>query len=152
MKKVIFIVFAVLLAAGCSKDPRSVVPPNLYSTANYPNSIDGLNSVLATAYSSMRDANMFGFNLLPKAMANCTHAADDGGYDAGWVEMCKTDFSVSNSYALGIWQVCYAGIKNANTVLQASNEYMAKYAHAGDDKTVNLIRGQAYVLRAYYYF
>jgi len=152
MKKVIFIVFAVLLAAGCSKDPKSVVPPNLYSTANYPNSIDGLNSVLATAYSSMRDANMFGFNLLPKAMANCTHAADDGGYDAGWVEMCKTDFSVSNSYALGVWQVCYAGIKNANTVLQASNEYMAKYAHAGDDKTVNLIRGQAYVLRAYYYF
>src|SRR5579859_6042045 len=103
---------AVMLFAGCSKDPSPVAPTNLFSVTTYPNTVDGLNSVLATAYSAMRDANMFGFNFLPKAMANCTHAADDGGYDAGWVEMCQTSFTPANSYAQGLWAVCYAGIKN----------------------------------------
>src|SRR5882724_12706978 len=100
-KIVAFLMPVVLLMTGCSKDPSGVLPTNLYSVTNYPNTIDGLNSVLATGYSALRDANMFGFNYLPKAMANCTHAADDGGYDAGWTEMCKTDFSNTNSYALG---------------------------------------------------
>jgi len=152
-KKIAFIIVPLfLLLAGCSKDPKQVVPTNLYSLTTYPNTIDGLNSVLATGYSAMRDANMFGFNFLPKAMANCTHAADDGGYDAGWVEMCKTDLSNTNSYALGVWQVCYAGIKNCNTTLQATKVYIDKYSHPGDGGTVDLIRGQAFVLRAYYYF
>src|SRR5437016_14678546 len=84
LKRIAVIILPViLLAAGCTKDPSGVVPTNLYGVTNYPNSIDGLNSVLATGYSALRDANMFGFNYLPKAMANCTHAADDGGYDAG---------------------------------------------------------------------
>ena len=68
-KKIFLIIIPVLLlVAGCSKDPKQVVPTNLYSLTTYPNTIDGLNSVLATAYSAMRDANMFGFNYLPKAI------------------------------------------------------------------------------------
>ncbi len=141
----------LLLATGCSKSPSEVLPTNLYAPADYPNTIIGLNSVLATSYSAMRDANLFGFNYLPKAMANCTHVANDGGFDAGWTEMCLTNFSNSNSYALGVWATCYAGIKNCNTTLQAANLYMAKYAQAGDQGTVDLIKGQAYCLRGYYY-
>src|SRR5579859_2605301 len=150
-KIVAFLMPVVVLMTGCSKDPSQVLPTNLYSVADYPNTIDGLNSVLATAYSAMRDANMFGFNFLPKAMANCTHLADDGGFDAGWTEMCKTDLTVANSYAQGVWAVCYAGIKNCNSVLTAANVYMTKYALPNDGPTVNLIRGQAYCLRGYYY-
>ncbi len=152
LKKIIILLLPViLLATGCSKDPAQVAPTNLYSLSTYPVSIDGLNSILTTCYSAMRDANMFGFNYLPKAMASCTHTGDDGGYDAGWVEMLKTSFTNSNSYTLGVWEVCYAGIKNCNTTLLATNEYMAKYAQVGDAATVNLIRGQALCLRGYYY-
>jgi starch-binding outer membrane protein, SusD/RagB family len=142
---------AVLFATGCSKDPIHVSPTNEYALTNYPASIDGLNSVLATGYSAMRDANLFGFNYLPKAMASITHTADDNGYDAGWTEMLQTNLSATNTYSLGVWQVCYAGIKNCNTTLQAASEYMASYAQPGDGPTVNLIRGQAYCLRGYYY-
>ncbi|HUB62826.1 MAG TPA: RagB/SusD family nutrient uptake outer membrane protein [Puia sp.] len=141
----------ILLGAGCSKDPSAVAPTNEYALTNYPATIDGLNSVLATAYSAMRDANMYGFNYLPKAMASITHTADDNGYDAGWQEMLQTNLSATNTYSLGVWEVCYAGIKNCNTTLQAANEYMASYAQPGDGPTVDLIRGQAYCLRGYYY-
>jgi hypothetical protein len=152
LKKIAIILAPVLLlVAGCTKDPKQVLPTNLYSLNNYPANVDGLNSVLATGYSALRDANFFGFNYLPKAMANATHVADDGGYDAGWTEMCLTNFSISNSYSLGAWQTCYAGIKNCNTTLQAADVYMSKYGVPADLSAVNLIRGQAHVLRAYYY-
>ena len=141
----------MLLLSGCSKSPSSVLPTNAYALGNYPNTIGGLNSVLATCYSAMRDANMYGFNYLPKAMANATHAANDGGFDAGWTEMCLTNFSISNSYVLGVWATCYAGIKNCNTALAGADLYMAHYAQPGDAGTVDLIRGQAYCLRGYYY-
>jgi starch-binding outer membrane protein, SusD/RagB family len=151
-KKIICLfVPVILLAAGCSKDPVNVTPTNEYALNNYPASIDGLNSVLATAYSAMRDANMFGFNYLPKAMASITHTADDNGYDGGWTEMLQTNLSNTNTYSLGVWQVCYAGIKNCNTTLQAADEYMSKYAQPGDGPAVSLIRGQAFCLRGYYY-
>ena len=152
IKKIIFLLVPVIvLATGCSKEPVNVTPTNEYALNNYPASIDGLNSVLATSYSAMRDANMFGFNYLPKAMASITHTADDNGYDAGWQEMLQTNLSATNTYSLGVWQVCYAGIKNCNTTLQAANVYMATYAQPGDGPAVNLIRGQAYCLRGYYY-
>lgn len=152
LKRFIALLFpGLFLLGGCSKSPSSVLPTNLYSPTNYPNTINGLNSVLATCYSAMRDANLFGFNYLPKAMANATHVAQDGGFDAGWTEMCLTNFSTSNSYALGVWQTCYAGIKNCNTILMGADLYMAHYAQSGDQATVDLIRGQAYCLRGYYY-
>ena len=77
----------LLLLGGCSKSPSTVLPTNLYAPEDYPNTINALNSVLATGYSAMRDANLYGFNYLPKAMANATHVAQDGGFDAGWTEM-----------------------------------------------------------------
>jgi hypothetical protein len=105
LKKIIILLLPVImLATGCSKDPVNVAPTNQYSLSTYPVSIDGLNSVLATAYSAMRDANMFGFNYLPKAMASITHTGDDNGYDAGWTEMLQTNLSSSNTYTLGVLQ------------------------------------------------
>ncbi len=152
LKKILSVILPViLLAAGCSKDPGNVSPTNEYALTNYPNTMAGLQSVLVPAYSAMRDANLFGFNYLPKAMASCTHTADDNGYDAGWQEMLQTDISSTNTYSLGVWQVCYAGIKNCNTVLQASKVYLANYEQPGDGPNVALIQGQAYCLRGYYY-
>src|SRR5580693_10398228 len=124
LKKILTVMLpVVLLGAGCSKDPVNVSPTNEYALTNYPNTMAGLNSVLVPAYSALRDANLFGFNYLPKLMASITHTADDNGYDAGWQEMLQTNISATNTYSQGVWQVCYAGIKNCNTTLQAANEY-----------------------------
>jgi len=148
----LFTLPAIILATGCSKSPSLVQPTNEYALTNYPNTIAGLQSVLVPAYSAMRDASFYGFQYLPEPMASLTHTADDNGYNSGWTEMLETDISSANSYASGVWDVCYAGIKNCNTVLAASKVYMANYAQPGDAATVALINGQAYCLRGYYYF
>ena len=152
-KKIYFTVLLISLGFGCTKAPSLVSATNAYSTSNYPQTLDDLNSVLASCYSNLRDPNMFGFNFLPKAMASLTHTADCNYNDFGsWAEMANMSFSVQNSYVLGVWQVMYTGIKNCNTVLAASDFYLANYGKPTDAAAVNLVRGQAYFLRAYYYF
>src|SRR5580693_10297914 len=118
LKKILTVMLPViLLGAGCSKDPVNVQPTNEYALTNYPTTIAGLQSVLVPAYSAMRDANLYGFQYLTEPMASLTHTGDDAGYSSSWVEMLQTDISSANSYAAGTWSVCYAGIKNCNTVL-----------------------------------
>jgi hypothetical protein len=154
IKKIYFpTLLVLLLITGCTKDPSLVAPTNQYSTGNYPASMDDLNSVLATCYSNLRDPNLFGFNLLPKALANCTHVANsiwDG--DGFWNEMASTNLSVPNSYVLGAWTSFYAGVKNCNSLMSAADFYSAHFAKAGEQPAIDLVRGQAYFLRAFYYF
>src|ERR1700722_67087 len=153
LKKILSLLLPViLLSAGCSKDPVNVSPTNEYALTNYPNTIAGLQSVLVPAYSAMRDANLYGFEYLTEPMASLTHTADDNGYNTAWTEMLETDISSSNNYALGVWSVCYAGIKNCNTVLEASKVYMANYAQPGDAATVALIDGEGFFFRGVFFF
>lgn len=153
MKNKIFsVILVATLLAGCTKTPTNVLPPNQYSTANYPNTIDGLNSVLAACYSNLRDAGLYGFNLLPKALASCTHTANAPTEDPYWNEMGATAVSIPNTYVDGAWVGFFDGIKNCNVTLEAADFYQKNYAQATDLPTINLIRGQAYFLRAFYYF
>jgi hypothetical protein len=152
-KKIVCAIGFILLVAGCSKSPSSLQPTNAYSTGDFPQTIADLNSVLAPCYSNLRDPNMFGFNFLPKAMASLEHTANCNYNDNGsWAEMAAMNFTVPNTYVGGVWTVMYTGIKNCNTVLSAAKFYNANYAQPGDGPTVNYIMGQAYFLRAYYYF
>ncbi|HVU58744.1 MAG TPA: RagB/SusD family nutrient uptake outer membrane protein [Puia sp.] len=154
IKKIYILMSAVLLlVTGCTKDPSLVAPTNQYSTSNYPASMDDLNSVLATCYSNLRDPNLYGFNLLTKALANCTHTANsiwDG--DGFWNEMASTNMTAANSYVLGAWQSFYTGIKNCNTLMSAADFYTKNFAKPGDAPAIDQVRGQAYFLRAFYYF
>jgi len=154
IKRIYFpVVLTLLIMAGCTKDPSLVAPTNQYSTGNYPASLDDLNSVLATCYSNLRDPNLYGFNLLPKALANCTHTANsiwDG--DGFWNEMASTNMSIQNSYVLGAWQSFYAGVKNCNTLMSAADFYAKNFARPGEQQAIDQARGQAFFLRAFYYF
>jgi len=151
-KKISSALLGIALLTGCAKSPVNVGPPNQYSTSNYPNTIDGLNSVLAPCYSDLRDGNLYGFNLLAKALASCTHTANAPTEDAFWNEMGATNVSVPNTYVDGAWQAFFAGVKNCNVLLSAADFFVANYAKSTDLPTVNLIRGQAYFMRAFYYF
>jgi hypothetical protein len=158
IKKIFPLLMVIAAVTGCKKDPSSaVLPTNVYLSSNYPANLDQLNSVLATCYSNLRDPNLFGFNFLPKVLSNCTHAANSAYNDnGGWHEMANTNLQVSNSYVQGAWAVLYAGVKNCNTTLQGADTYEKTYAPnprpQGDVDAVNWARGQAYFLRAYYYF
>ena len=146
-------ILAATLFAGCKKDIKDAHDPALYSTSNYPASVNDLQSILAPCYSNLRDANLYGFQLLTKALANCTHTANSNyAGDPSWNEMTKEDLTITNSFAGGAYTAYYVGVKNCNVVLAGADFYMAKAGSAKDADAVNLIRGQALFLRAFYYF
>jgi len=152
-RKKYLIILVLTIAAGCKKDPGLVGPTDSYSTFNYPATLTDLNSVLAPCYSNLRDANLFGFHLWPKALSNATHTANsvyDG--DPSWNEMAATNLSVTNQYVQEAWTSFYTGIKNCNVALQGADFYMAHFGKPQDQSYVDLVKGQAYFLRAYYYY
>ena len=151
-QKICIVLLGLSILSGCTKSPSNVLPTNAYSQVNFPNTLDGLNSVLAAAYSNLRDGNLYGFNLLPKALASATHTCNAPTEDPYWNEMGGNNISVANTYVDGAWQAFFDGVKNCNVTLAAADFYQTTYSHPTDLPTINLIRGQAYFMRAFYYF
>ncbi len=115
IKKISIIVLSLMVLAGCKKDPGQVGPTDSYSTTNFPASLNDLNGVLAPCYSNLRDPNLFGFHLWPKALANATHTVNSiYNGDRAWNEMTAANLSVTNQYVQEAWTSFYTGVKNCN--------------------------------------
>jgi len=152
-KKIFSFIFVLGLLAGCKKDPVLVSPKDQYSTGNYPASMDDLNSVLASCYSNLRDQYLYGFDFLTKVMANATHASDAAYSDPDWAGFISTNtMAPQNGFVSGTWQALFTGVKNCNTALAAADFFDQHYAKATDKAAIDYVRGQAYFLRAWYYF
>ncbi len=149
----ILLLAAAVTITGCKKDPELVGPKDQYSTGNYPASLADLQSVLAPAYSNLRDQHLFGFNYLTKMMANATHAGNAAYSDPDWSGFIDvSNMQPNNGFVAGVWQALYAGIKNCNVALSGSDFFEQNYAKDADKQQIDYVRGQAYFLRAYYYF
>ena len=59
---------------------------------------------------------------------------------------------MGNSYANDLWRGLYIGVKDANAFLERADFYEKKYMAPAELKQVNILRGEAYFLRALYYF
>lgn len=153
LQRISIMMVAAVLLFSCRKDPSLVSPVDSYATNVYPKTLSDVNSVLAPCYSNLRDPNLFGFNLSPKALANCTHTANSAyGGDGSWNEMTNTNLTVTNQFVLGAWTSFYTGVKNCNAALAGADFYAANYGKAEDKAAIDWVRGQALFLRAYYYF
>jgi hypothetical protein len=143
-----------MLVTGCKKAPENVGPTNAYSTAGYPSTIPQLQSVLVSAYANLRDPGLYGFWFLPKALSNSMHTVNsvyNGDY--AWNEMANTNLSVGNTYVGAAWSALYVGVKDCNVTIAAAAQLntLNPNLSAADKATENLILGQAYCLRGWYY-
>ncbi|MDB5133787.1 MAG: outer membrane protein nutrient binding [Mucilaginibacter sp.] len=153
LKKIFIAVLAVMIMAGCKKDPKNVGPTTAYSTSTYPRNIADLQSILVSCYSNLRDQGIFGFHFLPKALSNSMHTVNSVyADDPSWNEMTNANLTIGNEYVGETWQALYIGVKNCNLTIYAANQYVSQHSLSDADKqTVNLVLGQAYCLRGWYY-
>ena len=70
--------------------------------------------------------------------------------DPGWNEMAANNLTVGNEYPSENWAACYTGIKNCNVTIYAAGVLLKTDPSASQDD-INLILGQAYCLRGWYY-
>lgn len=152
-KKLTLPLLLVLLAAACTKEPDEVIQPDKYGSANYPASLSALTGVLTPTYANLRSYELNGFQLLCKDFACSEHTTDLAyGGEQAWTELALNHLSVTNSYANDLWKGLYGGVKNANAFLERADFYEQKYMQPSEQKAVNTLRGEAYFLRAWYYF
>ena len=152
-KKATIPLLALVLAAGCTKDPGELAQPDKFSSANYPASLAALSGVLTPAYANIRSYELNGFQLLCKDHACSEHVADLAyGGEQSWTELALNHLSVNNSYANDLWKGLYVGVKDATAFLDRADFYEKNGMQASEQQAVNTLRGEAYFLRAWYYF
>ncbi len=150
-KKLYIAALALILIAGCKKAPLNVGPQNEYSSSTYPKTVNDLQSVLVSAYANLRDQGIFGFHYLPKALSNSMHTVNsEYNGDPGWNEMAANNLTAGNEYPSETWQALYVGVKDCNVTIYAATTLL-KTDPTADKNAINLILGQAYCLRGWYY-
>ena len=140
--------------SSCKKDPVNTSPVDRNTTNNYPATISDLSGFLATGYSNFRkDFFLYGFDILTKEFACSEHAASLAyNPEQDWNELATNQLSVYNLYAGRLWKGLYTGVKNTNVFFERADFFVSKYAKPTDLAAVDQMRGQAYFLRAFYYF
>jgi hypothetical protein len=151
--KIIVIVLFISSLAGCTKDPVSVSDLSRYATNTYPTQLSDLLSILGSAYGNIRSQDLYGFQTLCKTFAAAEHTSNlnYGGMDF-WSDIEYNDMKSSNELARESWEGYYIGVKDANATLEAADFYQKNYMVPGELTQVNYMRGEAYFLRAWYYF
>ncbi|MGG9972207.1 RagB/SusD family nutrient uptake outer membrane protein [Ferruginibacter sp. SUN002] len=155
IKKLIFILALGSTVAACRKAPENGYEPvDQLNTYNAPTTLTDLESFLVPGYSNFRKSfNLYGFNLLTKHFASLEHAATlDYKDDRDWNELIIHNVTTPNPYVSSLWAGLYTGVKNVNVFLDRADFYESHYAKTTEFDAINQLRGEAYFLRAYYYF
>jgi hypothetical protein len=152
-KKIYITLLALVVLAGCKKDPDLVAPTDRLSTTSFPTTLAELNAILNPAYGNLKSVGLYGFNLMPKGLENSVHAGDANyNGDQAWNEMTANNLSVTNNISTDAWTALYAGATTCNVTLAAADFYESKYATASQKADIDAVRGQAKFMRAFYYF
>lgn len=148
MKK--YILFPCLLAfcfliPSCSKF-LSTSPEDFLSPINYYETEEQLQAALNGVYSRLQQDGLYGANLW-----SYQDIADEFFWSLTNVTQTSPNIAIykhttSDSQVKSLWQICYEGIGQANTLLANINK------PAMDEKRRDVIQGEALFLRAYYYF
>jgi len=149
IKKIYIAALAFILIAGCKKAPVNIGPTNQYSSSTYPTTVTQLQTVLVSCYSNLRDVGLFGFDLLPRMLGQSTHTLNGNPFSFTG-EMASCNLTVGDGGAQETWNALYAGVKNCNVTIYAAG-VLLKTDPSVDQTAVNLIIGQAYCLRGWYY-
>lgn len=140
---------------ACTKVPdEGYVPVDQTTSGNYPKTFADLESFLASGYSNFRKSfNLYGFEILTKHFASLEHSASlDYKDDRDWNELATHNITAPNPYVTKLWTGLYTGIKNVNVFLDRADFYEQHFAQPAEITSINQLRGEAYFLRAWYYF
>lgn len=154
MRKLYIILGLTVLFTGCKK-PETVKQLGTQDSRSFPTTFADLLSISANAYANLRSENLYGWNVLPGAFATSEHAADQTGplnlIDQTGVAPYNNP-PIAARWVSNIWNGYYIGIRETNSTLEAADFYQTHYAASAEADDINHIRGEAYFLRAWYYF
>jgi starch-binding outer membrane protein, SusD/RagB family len=149
MKKILFIIFVLVLAVGC-ESILDVKPRASVTDDQVLNDLVTTQATLTGCYSVLRSANYYGRSLvlLPELLSdNCklANASDRSGRGQNEAANVKGSAFVH-------WNTLYAGLNSINLVIDAVESQRIPIITSGDQISLNRIKAQAFFLRALFHF
>jgi hypothetical protein len=149
MKKIIFnVLLATFIISGVisCKDALDIEPRQSIDASTALTSKDGVNAAIVSVYSRLKGVRMYGRDLiaLPEALADNGFATNKSGR---LVNEANNVFRAH--FPQDLWAISYAGINQANLILEAVPGLQASNITTADK---NFWLGQMYFLRGLYHF
>lgn len=147
INKIIFAA-AVFACTQCSSDFLEKVPLDTINTSNYPKNAAELVTVVNGAYQPMQWPKLYNFRMWTSDIMAANSIVGAGGGSDGIETQDMSSFTTTtdNQGVLDIWRGPWPGILMANTVLKVAPALNI------DENIKKRSLGEAYFLRAHYYF
>lgn len=147
LKKIIFVA-AVMACTQCSSDYLEKTPLDTINTSNYPTNAAELITVVNGAYQPLQWPKLYNFRMWTSdIMAANSEVGAGGGTDGiETQDMANFTTTTDNQGVLDIWRGPWPGILMSNIVLKVAPTLNIDVA------IKNRSLGEAYFLRAHYYF
>ncbi len=143
---------ALLGLAGCKEDFIDVTNPGALSTDNYPGSVTDLEQLLTGVYGTQHSAGLFGHNIYGKAYYMWDHTADLSWQGTPtWIQLGQNNSQPNDGFLSETWRDTWKGVQRANTLVVNIEKYRPKATSQTDKAAIDLMKGQALFLRAWYY-
>ncbi|MCF0074410.1 RagB/SusD family nutrient uptake outer membrane protein [Dyadobacter sp. CY261] len=136
---------------SCSDDFVDVENPGALAPSQYPASVADLEQLLTGAYATQHANGLFGHTMLGKNTWLWDHTLDLSWQGTPtWIQMGQNNSQPNDSFLYDTWRELWRGVQRSNTLLAAIETYRQKAPN--DAAAIDLIKGQALFLRAWYYF
>ncbi|MGG7664720.1 RagB/SusD family nutrient uptake outer membrane protein [Dyadobacter sp. BHUBP1] len=147
-----FLLFFVLTGLlSCSDDFVNVENPGALSPSKYPNSVTDLEQLLTGVYATQHATGLYGHTMLGKNLWLWDHTLDLSWQGTPtWIQMGQNNSQPNDSFLYDTWRELWRGVQRSNTLLTSIETYRQKAPN--DAAAIDLIKGQALFLRAWYYF
>lgn len=146
------LIFLPAFIYSCNPDFVEIDNATAISTVNYPNTVDDLEQLLAGVYATQHAAGIFGRAIGPYSTYVLDHTCDLSWQGSpNWIQMGQNNTLPNDAFLRQIWPDLWRGVQRANTLLSGATR-VREHANGSTLAEVELIRGQALFLRAWYYF
>lgn len=150
MKKIKITLFALIAftSLGCSDDFLDKQPLDTINTNNYPQTADELTTLVNGAYQPLQRPKLYNMRMWTTDIFAGNSIVGAGGGDDGLETTQLSNFvtSTDNPGVLDLWRGPWPGILSSNIIIKT-----APTLNISDD-IKNRSLGEAYFLRAHYYF
>ncbi len=146
--KKIVLVSAIFACTQCSSDFLDKAPLDTINTSNYPTNAAELVTLVNGAYQPLQWPKLYNLRMWTSDIMAGNSIVGAGGGTDGIETQDMSNFvtSTDNQGVLDIWRGPWPGILRSNIVLSVAPDLTI------DEKIKNRSMGEAYFLRAHYYF
>ena len=150
MKKIKIALYALLTLTmvNCSDDFLDKTQPDTINTGNYPKTGEELITLVNGAYQSLQRPKLYNMRMWTSDIFAGNSIVGAGGGDDGLETTQLSNFvtSTDNQGVLDLWRGPWPGILSSNIIIKTAPTLNI------DDTLRNRSLGEAYFLRAHYYF